>query len=124
RVNAEMRARAMAKALAYTGFLEKELAATELVETRAAISRLIEEQIKQRMVASVTQEYAFQTVGHAYPPDADDFVRPQRLLLAVGGIFLGLLLGLGAAFVASLGGAPRRARPAATDPTGTTRTGV
>ena len=110
RVNAEMRARAMAKALAYAGFLEKELTSTELVETRAAISRLIEEQIKQRMVASVTQEYAFQTVGHAYPPDAEDFVRPQRILLTVGGVLLGLLLGLGAAFVAALGGsAPARA---------------
>lgn len=124
RVNSEMRSRAMAKAVAYTGFLEKELSSTEVVETRTAISRLIEEQIKERMVASVTQEYAFRTVGHAYPPDADDFVKPQRALLAVGGCFLGLLLGLGAAFVATLSvrSPSRRTADGASD--GIPRTGV
>ena len=124
RVNSEMRSRAMAKALAYTGFLEKELGSTELVETRAAISRLIEEQIKQRMVASVTQEYAFQTVGRAYSPDADDFVKPQRALLAIGGSVLGLLLGLATAFVGTLSGSASWQRTAEEGFGGGPRTGV
>ena len=89
----------MTRAIAYTGFLEKELASTDLVEARAAINRLIEEQIKQRMLASVSQEYAFRTVGRALPPDADDFVSPRRLLLVVGGTALGFALGSALALV-------------------------
>jgi uncharacterized protein involved in exopolysaccharide biosynthesis len=93
RVNSEMRARAMANAAAYREYLERELASTQLVETREAINRLIESEIKQRMVASVTQEYAFRTVGRALPPDADDFISPKRRFLVALGLTGGLLLG-------------------------------
>lgn len=92
RVNAEMRGRAMTNASAYTAYLEKELSSTQLVETREAINRLIEAQIKQRMVASVTREYAFRTVDRALPPDEDDFVWPARAALVFGGLVGGFLL--------------------------------
>jgi uncharacterized protein involved in exopolysaccharide biosynthesis len=92
RLNAEMRARAIAKTNAAVGFLEKELAATTIVDTRAAISRLMEAQINQRMLANVTQEYALRVVDRAIPPDEDDPVRPRRLFLAVISGAVGLLL--------------------------------
>ena len=94
RVNAEMRARAIANANASVGYLEKELTATALVDTRAAISRLIEAQINQRMIANVTQEYAFRVVDRALPPDEDDPIRPRKLLMMILGGMVGLLLGI------------------------------
>jgi uncharacterized protein involved in exopolysaccharide biosynthesis len=92
RLNAEMRARAIAKTNAAVGFLEKELAATSVVDTRAAIGRLMETQINQRMLANVTEEYALRVVDKAMPPDSDDPVRPRRLFLAVISGAVGLLI--------------------------------
>jgi uncharacterized protein involved in exopolysaccharide biosynthesis len=92
RINAEMRSRAIATSQAYMNYLEKAREATAVVETREAISRLIEWQIKQGMVATVTKEYAFRIVDQALPPDADEFVRPRRALLLLIGPLVGLLV--------------------------------
>ena len=96
RLNLEMRSRAMAKAEGAVGYLEKELQSTSNVATREAIGRLIESQVKQRMLANVTREYAFRVVDPALPPDAADPVRPSKpvwILLGVfGGFGLGVLL--------------------------------
>lgn len=113
-VNTEMRLRAMAKAVAYTQFLNKELQQTDNVAVREAISRLIEEQIKQRMLASVTQEYSFRNVARAVLLDPEDFVRPKRALLIAGGAALGLMLGSFLAIVlAVMGPGLRPKAPAA-----------
>lgn len=94
RLNAEMRARAIAKADASVGYLEQELGATANVATREAISRLMETQIKQRMLANVTQEYAFRIVDRAMPADANDPIRPKKPMLIAAGFILGGGLGL------------------------------
>lgn len=94
RLNAEMRRRAIDKAEASIGFLRKELEGTNDIGTREAINRLIEVQIKQRMLANVTQEYAFRIVDKAMPPDVDDLLRPKRVLLAALGALLGLFVGV------------------------------
>lgn len=93
KLNGEMRARAIKNADAAVGYLTAELAKAPEVETRSAISRLIEQQIKQRMLANVSQEYAFRVVDKALPTDADDPVKPQKALLFIAGPLLGLLLG-------------------------------
>jgi uncharacterized protein involved in exopolysaccharide biosynthesis len=109
RLNVEMRSRAIANTNASLGFLEKELEGTTTVATRDAISRLIEAQVKQRMLANVTQEYAFRVVDHAMPPDADDPVGPRKLVVLLAGALVGLVLGVGGVLLAGfLGlGAPR-----------------
>ncbi len=94
RVNQEMRERAIKKADASMGYLEKELEATSTVATRDAISRLMESQVKQRMLANVTQEYAFRIVDRAMPADEDDPVRPPKLAMILGGPFVGLVLAI------------------------------
>jgi uncharacterized protein involved in exopolysaccharide biosynthesis len=94
RLNVEMRTRAIAKADASIGYLEKELNGTTMVASREAIGRLIEAQIKQRMIANVQQEYAFRVVDKAMPPDARDIVRPQRLLILAIGVLGGAVLGV------------------------------
>ena len=94
RLNVEMRGRAIENAAASLSFLEKELASASVVETRDSISRLIEEQVKQRMLANVTQDYAFRIVDKAMAPDSDDPIWPRKLLFFVGGPLLGLAVGI------------------------------
>jgi len=104
RVNQEMRTRAITEADASLGYLQRELASTTVVPVRDAISRLIESQVKKRMVANVTQEYVLRIVDHAMPSDADDPQRPKKLLMFIAGPVIGLMLGILAALLA---GAPR-----------------
>lgn len=99
RLNAVMRARAIEKSDAYIGYLQQELGETAAVETRAAIGRLMESQINQRMLANVADEYAFSVVDKALVPDIDDPVRPQKLLLVALGATAGLIVGVVAVFV-------------------------
>jgi uncharacterized protein involved in exopolysaccharide biosynthesis len=107
RLNAEMRSRAIATSDASVGYLEKELNATSVVSTREAINRLIEAQIKQRMLANVSQEYSFRIADRAIAPDADDKVRPKRLVMVILGFCIGTVVG-GAAILLL---ASMRARP-------------
>jgi uncharacterized protein involved in exopolysaccharide biosynthesis len=93
RLNAEMRARAITKAEASVRFLEKELQTTSAVEVRNAISRLLETEVKQRMLADVTPEYSFSVVDRALPADEDDPVSPKRLALLIAGPFVGFGIG-------------------------------
>jgi uncharacterized protein involved in exopolysaccharide biosynthesis len=99
RLNAEMRARAIAQANDNIAYLEKELLVTTVVETRQAINRLIDAQVKQRMMANVTQDYAFRAIDKAIAPDIDDPVWPNRHLLLVLGPVIGLLAGVFLALV-------------------------
>jgi uncharacterized protein involved in exopolysaccharide biosynthesis len=94
RLNSDMRARAIAKSDASVGYLEKELKNTSLIGTQEAINRLIEAQVKQRMLASVSQEYSFRVVDKAMAVDEDDPIRPKKLLLLAAGPFFGSFLGI------------------------------
>lgn len=94
RVNAVMRARAIERTDAYIGYLQKELAATSAVETRNAIGRLMESQINERMLANVTEEYAFRVVDKALMPDAKDPAKPNRVLITVLGVIIGAFVGV------------------------------
>ena len=94
RLNLEMRKREMARADSAVGYLEKEFETTTAVATREAIGHLIEIQVKQRMLAVVTQEFAFRVIDHATPPDKDDRYFPNRLLLVAAGPLIGLIVGI------------------------------
>jgi len=108
-LNEDMRRRAMTDADKYITYLESELATTTLVDTRLAVSRLLEAQIKQRMMAKVTREYAFRIVDGGMVPDADDPVRPKKLKMFLLGPAVGLVLGVGYVLLAwALGGSGPR----------------
>jgi uncharacterized protein involved in exopolysaccharide biosynthesis len=94
RLNLEMRKREMARSDATVGYLEKEFESTTTVATREAIGHLIEMQVKQRMLATVTDEFAFRVVDHAVPPDSDDRYFPKRLLMIIAAPFVGLIFGI------------------------------
>jgi uncharacterized protein involved in exopolysaccharide biosynthesis len=82
-------------------FLEKELQNTSAVEVRNAISRLLETEVKQRMLADVTPEYSFSVVDRALPADEDDPVRPKRLPLLIAGPLVGFGIGTLAAVISN-----------------------
>jgi uncharacterized protein involved in exopolysaccharide biosynthesis len=94
RLNAEMRERAMQRADGAITYLEKATNETNVVATREAISRLIEAEMKQRMVASVTPEYTFRVVDRATAPEKPEILKPRKLLLLCGGVIFGLVAGV------------------------------
>jgi uncharacterized protein involved in exopolysaccharide biosynthesis len=94
RLNLEMRQREMSRAESSVGYLEKEFESTNTVATREAISRLIESQVKQRMFAVVTKEYAFRVIDPAMAPDRSDRHFPPKLLLLAAGPFVGFFAGI------------------------------
>lgn len=94
RLNDEMRKRALVQAEASMGYLQNELATTVDVSTREAISRLMEGQIKQQMLAHVTKEYALKVVDKSIPADIDAPVRPVKILYIAFGLFFGTMVGV------------------------------
>ena len=105
-LNQEMRSRAIARADASMHFLEQEIQSTTTVEGRDAISRLMEAQLKQRMLANVTPDYSFRVIDPALAPDRDDPIWPRKRLLLVGGPMSGLFVGL--ALAVYFGSRPRQ----------------
>jgi uncharacterized protein involved in exopolysaccharide biosynthesis len=112
RLNAEMRDRAIDATNLSVSHLEKELESTSTIETRSAINRLMEAQINQRMLANVTQEYAFRVIDRALPPEPDDAVGPSKLVLIALGPSVGLIFGVFAVLAANVLRSRRRAQAA------------
>jgi uncharacterized protein involved in exopolysaccharide biosynthesis len=104
RLNDEMRTRAISEADSSVAFLEKELSTTSEIGTQAAINRLIETQIRRRMLATVSHEFSFRVADKAMVPDADDPIRPKKLLLVILGGIVGICLGCAAALTGRIGG--------------------
>ena len=98
-LNEEMRRRAVVEADAAVGYLQKEYGTVADVSTREAISKLMESQIKQQMLAHVTEQYALRQITKAIPADADAPVKPIKILYLALGIFFGALLGIGVALL-------------------------
>jgi len=94
RLNQEMRQRATARADASVGYLEKEFESTNAVATREAIGRLIETQVRQRMMAVVTPEFAFRVIDHALAPDKNDVHFPNKFLMVLAGPVIGFIFGV------------------------------
>ena len=91
RLNAEMRRRDMNRAQASIEYLEKELTVATVVATQDAISKLIEAQVKQKMIANTSREFAFRVVDRAIPPDADDLASPKKSVYFTIGPIAGLM---------------------------------
>jgi LPS O-antigen subunit length determinant protein (WzzB/FepE family) len=108
RINAEMRRRAIEESTVSIQFLEKELAATSVVEIRQAINRLIEGQIKQRMLATVSQEYAFRVIDAAMVPEIDEPVWPHRRKIVMIAAALGFVFAMAGMIVFDYFSSPTR----------------
>lgn len=74
--------------------LQRQLAEADGVELRTAIARLIEEQLKAKMVAGVRSQFQYQVIDRAVPSDLDKRVQPTRTTMVLAGTLAGILLGV------------------------------
>lgn len=102
-INHNLKEQAISEAQRSIEYLNDALTKTAVVEARAAMYRLMETQINNIMLANVREEFAFKVIDPAVIPEVDDFIKPNRILLAV----LGLAAGLGLSAIFSLGIAVR-----------------
>lgn len=93
-LNDLMRGKAIEEATTNIAYLQEEYQNTNIVELRAVVSRLIETQISNQMLARTRKEYSFKVIDPAVVPDADQYVRPNRLFIVLFGAFAGLFLSL------------------------------
>jgi uncharacterized protein involved in exopolysaccharide biosynthesis len=88
--NDRLRLSAQLKANRSIEYLNQELAKTNVEEMRVAIFHLVEDQLKDSMLANVQREYAYQIVDPALPPDVK--YAPKRSLITLGAAFGGAIL--------------------------------
>ena len=96
-VNDVIRRRAMDEASQNIVYLNEQIAKTNDVDLRRILYNIIESEQKTLMLASGRDEYAFQVVDPAVPPEIK--AGPHRSLIVLAGLVLGFCLGGGIAFV-------------------------
>jgi uncharacterized protein involved in exopolysaccharide biosynthesis len=92
RVNKEMQTRAINRATRELEYLQDELARTESVEVRQAVFRLLEAQLKNLMLANVSDDFALRVLDPALLPDEDKSVNLSKKARIVLGLLAGMLL--------------------------------
>lgn len=94
RMNSRMRERVISEARRSLEFLQKSFEETSIVALREAISRLMESQMQEMMLASVRQDFSFRVVDEARPPSVDDYTWPNAAIFAGIGLLLGGVVGI------------------------------
>ena len=89
-INKEMKDRDVVEAQKSADFLSKQLEDTKIADIRIILYKLIEEQAKTIMFASVRDEYAFKTIDPALVPEVRD--SPKRTLIVILGFALGIVI--------------------------------
>lgn len=96
RLNAQMRAQALAEGEENIEYLRQEMSSTTQMNVQVAIAQLIETELQKTMIARSNREFAFRVIDHAEVPKIRDW--PRRGVVVVLGIFAGGLFGLMALF--------------------------
>jgi uncharacterized protein involved in exopolysaccharide biosynthesis len=91
-VNADMRRRAIELSERNIDFLKGQLKATDEVELRTAVYSVLENEMKNAMLAAVRTDFAFEVLDPPVVPERAAW--PNRFLFAVVGLFAGALIGL------------------------------
>lgn len=91
-VNSTMMEADVAQAEQAIGYLNEQIASTSVADLQNVFYRLIEDQTKTIMLAKVSPEYIFMTVDPALAPEIKS--RPNRALIAILGLVLGLTAGV------------------------------
>ena len=94
--NRIMQAQTMRRAEKMVSYLYQELHKTENQDLHANIGELIEQQIKVRMIAQSRDDYALEVLDRAEPSSTK--VSVSRLIILLGGIFVGLLIAVPVTF--------------------------
>lgn len=112
RVNARLRAEALAEAERNVTYLQKEMAATSVVSLQQSMGRVLEGEMQKLMLARGNEEFAFKVIDKATPPKQRE--APKRSLIAVVATLAGGFLGILAVFLRqALRNRPPRPVPAA-----------
>lgn len=98
-LNEEMRQHAIDEATGMVMYLDKEFDKTENLSLKESISKLIEQEIKDRALATVRHEYAYRLIDAAEPADARHPRKPDKTVYFVFGGIIGLIAGILAALV-------------------------
>jgi uncharacterized protein involved in exopolysaccharide biosynthesis len=110
RVNARLRAEALAEAERNVAYLQKEIAATSVVSLQQSMGRVLEGEMQKFMLARGNEEFAFKVIDKATPPRQRD--APKRSLIAIVATLAGGVLGILAVFLRqALRNRPRRPAP-------------
>lgn len=99
RANANLRQKAIAETELSLDYLEKELQKTSVVEVQQAIFKVMESQVKTKMMANVQEQFAFKVIDPAALMNEDAYVKPKRPLFMALGLLGGLMLGVLTAFL-------------------------
>jgi uncharacterized protein involved in exopolysaccharide biosynthesis len=91
-LNLHLRQRAVKEAQKSIEYLNSEMAGVKESEARSVMYSLLESQVQKIMLANVQEDYAFRVLDPAVPPEQDEFVKPNRPLLAALGLAAGLAL--------------------------------
>jgi uncharacterized protein involved in exopolysaccharide biosynthesis len=98
-VNEELRQRSLASSTASLNYLRDELPRAVDIQTQRAIAHMIENQLNQKMLASVTPEFELRFVTRALPAEREHPAYPNKILVGAIGLLLGGLIGVAVALV-------------------------
>ncbi|HLW23994.1 MAG TPA: Wzz/FepE/Etk N-terminal domain-containing protein [Steroidobacteraceae bacterium] len=92
--DADLRHRAIEEQDRSVEYLKNEAQHTSTVEISTAISKVMETELKNAMLARTRDAYAFRVLDPAVAPDANDRDSPNKPLIVAAGLGIGLLLGM------------------------------
>ncbi|MDA9096112.1 LPS O-antigen length regulator, partial [Porticoccaceae bacterium] len=91
-INEHMRDRKLAQVNSNIQYLEAQIEKTAIADMREIFYQIIQEQIKNKMLAEASPEYAFTTVSRAMLPEQKS--KPKRALMCILGTLLGGMLSI------------------------------
>jgi len=89
-INAHMQQREMAKVTRNIEYLQIQIKKTSIAEMQGVFYTIIEEQIKSKMLAEASPEFAFDSVSPSMVPEEKS--QPKRALICILGTLLGGML--------------------------------
>ena len=89
-INEHMRQRKLRQVNSNIEYLQAQIEKTSIAEMREVFYQIIEEQVKNKMLAEASPEYAFVTVSPSMVPEEKS--KPKRALMCILGTLLGGML--------------------------------
>ena len=96
-INRHMQERQVEKVSKNIEYLERQIDKASIAEMQGVLYTIIEEQIKAKMLAEASPEYAFVTVSSSMIPEKKS--RPKRALIGIVGALFGAMLAVFATLV-------------------------
>ena len=91
-INREMRYRELNEAQKSISYLNEQILQTDIADVKSMLFSLIEEQTKTLMLASVREEYVFNTIDPAIAPEKKS--GPKRAIIVILAVVFGFVVGL------------------------------